>query len=57
MFKLVEKKDHNAVHALFDTRDRAERHLQVVIPNYVNRGLFSDKTLTANSFEIIEDKD
>ena len=57
MFKLVEKKNHNAMHALFDTRDRAERHLQVVIPNYVNRGLFSDKTLTANSFEIIEDKD
>ena len=55
MFKLVEKKNHNALHALFDSRERAERHLQVVIPGYVKRSLFSDKTLTADSFEIIED--
>jgi len=32
MFKLVEKKNHKALHALFDSRERAERHLQVVIP-------------------------
>lgn len=55
MFKLVEKKNHNALHALFDTRDRAERHLNEVIPDYVARSLFMDKSLTADSFEIIED--
>ena len=55
MFKLVEKQNHNALHALFDTRVRAEQHLRVVIPDYVRRGFFSDKTLTADSFEIIED--
>jgi len=55
MIKLVEKKNHDAVHALFDDRTRAEQHLQVIIPDFVRRGLFMDKTLTADSFEIIED--
>jgi hypothetical protein len=54
MLRLVEKKNHNALHALFDIRERAERHLREVIPDYVKRGLFSDKTLRADSFEIIE---
>jgi len=55
-FKLVEKKDHLAVHALFDSRDRAERHLKEIIPLYVAHGDFMDKTLTADDFEIINDK-
>lgn len=54
MFKLVEKKDHSALHALFDTRERADRHLREVIPDYVARGLFADKTLRADDFEIVE---
>lgn len=53
MFKLVEKKNHNALHALFDDRARAERHLAEVIPQYVARGYFMDKTLRAEDFEII----
>ncbi len=57
MHKLVEKNNHLAVHALFDTLDRAERHLSVVIPDYVARGFFMDKSLTADSFEIIQGLD
>ena len=56
MFKLVEKKNKLAVHGLFDSRERAERYLVEVIPVYVQRGYFMDKTLTPDSFEIIEDK-
>ena len=54
MFKIVEKKDHLAVHGHFDTYDRAEHHLKNVIPDYVKRGFFMDKTLTKDCFEIIE---
>lgn len=54
MFKIVEKKNPLAVHGLFDSRARAERHLKEVIPGYVARGLFMDKTLTADSFEVVE---
>jgi hypothetical protein len=54
MFRLVEKKNRLAVHALFDSRERAEKHLAETIPVYVSRGYFMDKTLTAESFEILE---
>lgn len=53
-YLLVEKTNHNAVHGLFDDADRAKKHLKEVIPTYVERGYFSDKTLTSDSFEIIE---
>ena len=53
-YKIVEKKNPLAVHALFDSLQRAERHLNEVIPEYVKRGFFMDKTLTANCFEIME---
>jgi hypothetical protein len=53
-FRLVERKDHNALHALFDNRERAERHLREVIPDYCERGLFMDKTLRPEDFEILE---
>ena len=53
MIEIVEKRNHNAVHGIFDTRDRAERHLREIIPRYVARGYFMDKTLTADDFEII----
>ena len=55
MFKLVEKKNRNAVHGLFDSRERAEFHLANKIPLYVARGCFIDKTLRVDSFEIIEE--
>lgn len=53
-YKIVEKKNPLAVHALFDTLQRAERHLNEVMPEYVKRGFFMDKTLTENCFEIME---
>ena len=55
-YKIVEKKNPLAVHALFDSLQRAERHLNEVIPEYVKRGFFMDKTLTENCFEIKEYK-
>jgi len=55
MWKLVEKKNPLALHALFDTKERAERHLREVIPDYCRRGLFMDKTLQPDDFVIVED--
>lgn len=52
-YKLVEKNNPLAVHGLFDTLDRAEKHLNETIPLYVQRGYFMDKTLTKDSFEIL----
>lgn len=53
MFKIVEKKNQNAIHGIFDNENRAQRHLSVVIPEYIKRGYFMDKTLQANDFEIV----
>lgn len=52
-FKIVEKENHLHVHSLFDSKERAERHLSEVIPTYCERGYYMDKTLTPESFEII----
>ncbi len=52
MYRLVEKNNELAVHGTFGTLESAERHLLNVIPNYVNRGYFMDKTLTKDSFKI-----
>lgn len=38
-YAIVEKKNHRAVHGIFDTRDRAEAFLRETIPLYVARGL------------------
>jgi hypothetical protein len=54
MFKIVEKKNPLAVHGLFDSRERAARHLTEVIPEYVAKSYFMDKTLMADCFEIAE---
>ena len=53
-FKIVEIDNPLAVHGIFDRLDRAERHLREVIPTYVERGYFMDKSLTAASFRIVE---
>lgn len=53
---IVEKKNRLARHGIFDDRKRAEEHLQKTIPVYVAKGFFTDKTLTADSFEIIDTK-
>ncbi len=53
MFALVEKLNNLSLHGLFETEERAKRHLAVAIPEYVARGLFMNKELTKDSFEII----
>lgn len=53
--KIVEKNNHLAVHGLFHSMARAERHLKVVIPDYCARGFFMDKTLTPDDFEILQE--
>lgn len=53
-YLIVEKQNHNAVHGIFDNEKRAQLHLLKVIPLEVKRGYFQDKSLTANSFMIIE---
>ena len=53
-FALVERDDHNALHGLFYTRERAQYHLDTNVPVYCARGYYMDKTLTPDSFEIIE---
>lgn len=51
-YKIIEKKNPLAVHALFSDSKRAERYLKETIPYYVAEGFFMDKSLTANDFEI-----
>ena len=53
-YEIVEKKDQNSVHAIFDYRERAEKHLKETIPFYVAMGFFMNKSLTADDFEIKE---
>ena len=54
MYKLIEKGNPLAVHGLFETKQRAEYHLENLIPVFVSRGYFDNKSLTANSFEIVD---
>jgi hypothetical protein len=53
MFKVVERDNELAVHGLFDSRERADRHLREVIPEYVAKRYFMDKTLTEDSFKVM----
>ena len=52
MFAVVEKKNPLSIHGLFDTKEGAERHISEVIPEYVRRRYFMDKTLTADDFTV-----
>jgi hypothetical protein len=52
-YKVVEKANHLAVHALCDTLDRAKHWISINAPDYCARGYFMDKTLTPDSFEIL----
>ena len=56
MFCIVEKNNQLAIHGIFDSEDRAIRHIAEVIPEYVARGFFMDKTLTAESFIVLKQK-
>lgn len=53
---LVEKKNHLAVHAIFSNTESANKHLAETIPLYVSLSYFMDKTLTADSFEVIDNR-
>lgn len=53
-FHIVEKKNHHALHGIFDSKERAARHLAETIPMYCARGYFMDKTLKTSDFEIVE---
>lgn len=54
MFKVIEKSNPLAVHAVCDSRERAQYWIDVKAPEYCERGYFSDKTLTPDSFTILE---
>ena len=51
-FKIVEKQKPLAVHAHCATLESAQRWISEKAPDYCARGLFMDKTLTPDSFEI-----
>lgn len=53
-YHIVEKKNHSALRGIFDDFFMAEKHLRETIPEYVKKSYFTDKTLTPESFEIIE---
>lgn len=53
MYHLVEKNNHHALHGIFHSKESAIRHLKEVIPQYLAKSYFMDKSLTADSFEII----
>jgi hypothetical protein len=51
---LVEKENHNRVHGIFgQSLASAVKHLNITIPEYVARGLFTNKKLKAEDFEIV----
>jgi hypothetical protein len=56
-FYVVEKVNPLAVHAHCSTQDRAQHWIDNNAPEYVRLGYFTDKTLTADSFEIREAKE
>ena len=53
-YYIVEKANHLAVHGIFDTQERAAKHLTKTIPMYCAKGYFMDKSLLPTSFEIME---
>ena len=50
---MVEKNNPLAVHVIFESKERGEQFLKDIVPEYVDRSLYMDKTLTADSFEIV----
>ena len=54
MYKIIEKNNPLAVHAICDTLDGAKRWITVNAVEYCRKGYFMDKTLTPESFTITE---
>lgn len=57
MYKVIEKKNPLAVHALCETLESAEYWLYVRVPRYIELGYFQDKTLTHTDFQIWKTED
>lgn len=55
-WKIVEKNNHNALHALCDSQSDARRYLDITVPDHCARGFYMDKTLTPESFEVLPPK-
>ncbi len=53
-WQIVEKKNPLAIHGIFDCQNRAEWFLETIVPRYVARGYYSDKTLTKHDFKIVK---
>ena len=51
-FLVIEKQNRLAAHAICDTLERAQNWIDTKAPEYVKKGYFMDKTLTADSFTI-----
>lgn len=51
---MTEKKNPLAIHGIFHSKESGEKFLREVVPYYVRRGFYMDKTLTENDFEIKE---
>ena len=49
-WRVVEKKDHNAIHCLTWSKERAMQWIE----EYGDSGIFMDKALTKESFEVVE---
>ena len=53
-WRIVEKKNHLAVHQLFgQSESSARRFLAETVPIYCNRKYYMDKTLTPDDFEVL----
>lgn len=56
-YKVVEKENNNAVHCICDSKERAERWITINAVEYCEKGYFTNKNLTKESFKIIEIKE
>ena len=51
-FKVIEKLNPLAVHAICHSLEGAQRWIAINAPEHVSKGYFMDKTLTKDSFTI-----
>lgn len=52
-YKVVQKKNHLFVMALFDDKPSADKYLTTTLPGYIAIGFLDDKKLKATDFEVI----
>ena len=55
MIKIVEKNNHLACHGIFGSKESAQNHIDNVIPEYLRKGYFTDKSLKHSDFIIKEE--